>query len=297
MFDEKIICAAISAATDSEFLLASSKPIMGGDINQAHRLEGRCGRQFFLKLNRAEKLDMFIAETEGLLELVQTKAIRVPIPVCHGQAGQHAYLVLEYIEFASGDTSAARQLGQQLAQLHQFNSAGRGYGWHRDNTIGATPQLNDWSNQWTAFLSEQRLGYQLRLASNNGANKALLDKGQRLLSGLDCYFEAYVPEASLLHGDLWSGNAGFDVTGRPVIYDPAVYYGDRESDIAMTELFGGFSTDFYTAYEQVWPLDSGYSKRRDLYKFYHILNHFNLFGGGYASQADHILDKLLIYLP
>ena len=270
---------------------------MGGDINEAHRLEGQCGRQFFLKLNRADKLEMFIAEAEGLLELAKAKAVRIPIPVCHGQTSQHAYLVLEYIEFAPGDTSAARRLGQQLARLHQFNSCGQGYGWHRDNTIGATPQVNEWSNDWLAFLSEHRLGYQLRLAANNGVNKAVRDKGQRLLSGLDAYFDAYVPDASLLHGDLWSGNAGFDAGGEPVIYDPAVYYGDRESDIAMTELFGGFSADFYAGYEQVWPLDSGYPRRRDLYKFYHILNHFNLFGGGYASQADHILDKLLICLP
>jgi len=146
-------------------------------------------------------------------------------------------------------------------------------------------------------LRQQRLGYQLDLAAKRGANSDLLEKGQLLLNGLDFYFESYRPEPSLLHGDLWSGNAAFSEFGEPVIYDPAVYFGDRETDVAMTELFGGFSEDFYSAYEQVWPLDSGYSRRRDIYKLYHILNHFNMFGGRYASQAENFVDKLLIYLP
>jgi len=297
MFDEKAICADISASTGATFCLANHASVMGGDINETHHIEGTCGRHFFLKLNHAEYIDMFSAELEGLLELAKAQAIRIPTPICHGKTNKHAYLVLEYIQFSSGSTAAQSQLGQQMARLHQFNSQGRGYGWHRNNTIGATPQINTWSNEWVEFFREQRLGYQLQLATSKGLNKTVRMKGQRLQDGLGFYFDNYIPDASLLHGDLWSGNAGFESDGNPIIYDPAVYYGDRESDIAMTELFGGFSTNFYTAYEQMLPLDSGYSQRRDLYKLYHILNHFNLFGGGYASQAESIIDKLLIYLP
>lgn len=297
MFDEKTICADISASTGSPFQMADYSSVAGGDINDAYRLEGQCGRVFFLKLNRIGQLEMFAAEAEGLLELAQARVIRVPRVICYGETKLHAYLILENIKFSRGHGSSGVLLGQQLAHLHQFTSNGRGYGWHRDNTIGATPQDNDWSHDWVEFLREQRFGHQLRLAKSNGLNKSMRDKGQRLLDGLGFYFESYMPESSLLHGDLWSGNVGFDSDGQPVIYDPAVYYGDRESDIAMTELFGGFSADFYTAYEQVWPLDTGYTRRRDLYKLYHILNHFNLFGGGYAAQSENIIDKLLICLP
>jgi len=297
MFDSQAICEDISSSTHHPFCLSSHRSVGGGDINQAYLLQGECGRQFFLKLNQASRLAMFVAEAEGLHELMQAEAIRVPIVTCYGKTSQHAYLVMEYISFSGTSGSGAARMGQQLAALHQTYSNGRGYGWHRENTIGATPQHNDWCANWLDFLREQRLGYQLALAAKNGANKPLLEKGQRLLEGLDVYFESYQPEPSLLHGDLWSGNAAFDSDGQPVIYDPAVYYGDREADIAMTELFGGFSRDFYSAYEQVWPLDSGYSSRRDVYNLYHILNHFNMFGAGYASQAGNMLDKLLICLP
>ena len=297
MFDEDAICADISTSTGSQFLLAGKNAVAGGDINEAYRLEGQCGRIFFIKLNRVGKLDMFVAEAEGLIELEQAKAIRIPEPICYGETKSHAYLVLEHIQFSMASSANEVEFGQQLAQLHQYDSHGRGYGWHRDNTIGATPQPNSWSDDWVEFFREQRLGHQLSLAAQNGANKTLRDKGQSLIDGLGFYFESYIPEPSLLHGDLWSGNAGFDSDGQAVIYDPAVYYGDRESDIAMTELFGGFTSPFYAAYERVWPLDKGYPRRRELYKLYHILNHFNLFGGSYATQAANITDKLLIYLP
>ena len=119
-------------------------------------------------------------------------------------------------------------------------------------------------------------------------------KGEKLLKNLERFFIGYEPKASLLHGDLWSGNYGYLNNGEPVIFDPAVYYGDRETDIAMTELFGGFPAEFYTAYNEAWPLDKGYQQRKNLYNLYHILNHFNLFGGGYAMQAENMMDQLLI---
>jgi len=142
-------------------------------------------------------------------------------------------------------------------------------------------------------LGKQRLGFQLALAKQNSVGKNLLDKGERIQADLAKFFSSYKPEPSLLHGDLWSGNVAFSDTSEPIIFDPAVYYGDREADIAMTELFRGFSPTFYQKYQEIWPLDDGYRVRKDLYNLYHILNHFNMFGGGYESQAGRICDQLL----
>jgi fructosamine-3-kinase len=140
------------------------------------------------------------------------------------------------------------------------------------------------------FWRDQRLGYQLKLAARSGRD--FLKKGERLLADLGAFFQNYRPAPSLLHGDLWSGNVGV-ARQQPVVFDPAVYYGDRETDVAMTELFGGFSGRFYQAYRETWPLDDGYPVRKTLYNLYHVLNHFNLFGGGYGSQAEHMMDSLL----
>jgi len=298
MFDETAICNGIGTTTGTEFVLADSLRVGGGSINETWRLRGQCGGEYFLKLNAPNQLDMFIAEAEGLLELAAAEAIRIPQPVCYGgENGRNSYLVLEFITFSQGSGAAERLLGEQLAQLHRKSSAGQGYGWHRDNTIGLTHQPNSWQADWVSFLREQRIGFQTQLAARNGASKQLLRKCRQVLDGLDYYFEQYKPEPSLLHGDLWSGNYGFDEADQPVIFDPAVHFGDRESDIAMTELFGGFSRSFYDAYEHAWPLDPGYTRRRELYKLYHILNHFNMFGGSYAAQAENIADRIRNCLP
>ncbi len=234
---------------------------------------------------------MFAAEADGLCELASAKAIRVPIPVCYGKAAGKSWLVTEYIGFGRGEEDSAQLLGRQLATLHRQSS--EQFGWFRDNTIGSTPQHNAWSNDWVDFYRDHRLRFQLELAARNGFAGSLQIKGERLMANLDVFFSSYAPIASLLHGDLWGGNRAFDESGQPVIFDPAVYYGDREADIAMTELFSGFGADFYAAYQEAWPLDAGYSVRKSLYNLYHILNHANLFGGGYAVQAESMIDRLL----
>jgi fructosamine-3-kinase len=203
-------------------------------------------------------------------------------------------LVTEHIEFAPATSSTSELLGQQLAQMHR--SQAPQYGWDRDNTIGATPQHNAWTDDWIDFLREKRLGFQLELAAANHAPVGLLDRGARLLEHLEEFFAGSPPAACLLHGDLWGGNWGADEAAQPVIFDPAVYFGDREADIAMTELFGGFDQRFYAAYNASWPLDPGYDCRKRLYNLYHVLNHFNLFGGGYAGQAGAMVDRLLAEL-
>jgi protein-ribulosamine 3-kinase len=282
------IAADIAAATGEQATIEQQGAVGGGCINQAQRI--RCGKtDYFVKLNNASRVDMFAAEFEGLHELQQCAALHIPTPVCWGNDGQSAWLVMENLSL--GGRGDPVELGEGVAAMHRISR--KQYGWFRDNTIGSTPQDNTLSNDWIAFWQVHRLQFQLDLAAHNGAAGRLLSQGEQLLGDLPALFDSYVPEASLLHGDLWSGNYAYTQTGKPTIFDPGVYYGDREADLAMTELFGGFGSDFYAAYNNAWPLDSGYRSRKKLYNLYHILNHFNMFGGGYESQAQGMMDSLL----
>ena len=285
------IGAAIESATGAAFRVSSIHPLGGGCINQAYVLEGK-GQRFFVKTNRAELAGMFEAEAEGLEALESARALRVPHPVTAGKSGAESFLVLEYLELSTRGSEA--EMGRRLALLHR-QTADR-FGWRRDNAIGSTPQVNNWCADWVAFYREHRLGYQLGLAARNGLDGKLQRLGNVLMAGLGGFFSAYSPLPSLLHGDLWGGNAGFTVSGEPVVFDPAAYFGDREADLAMTELFGGFGPDFQAAYREAWPLDPGYGSRKTLYNLYHILNHANLFGGGYTSQAEAMMQRLLAEL-
>jgi fructosamine-3-kinase len=289
MTDWENIAAAIDTSTRQPFRLTSHTAIGGGCINQTYRISGQDGRHFFVKLNSADKLAMFSAEVAGLKEISATQTIRVPKPITHGIAGKLSYLVLEQLELTSrGD---AHLLGEQLAAMH--HCTGHSFGYSQDNFIGATPQQNGWSDDWMDFWRERRLKFQLLRATENGYGDQLDDLGLKLLDTLPAYFDGYSPQPSLLHGDLWGGNHAFLADGTPAIFDPAVYYGDREADLAMTELFGGYSADFYTAYRAAYPLHEGHALRRDLYNLYHILNHANMFGGGYVRQAEGLMQRLL----
>jgi protein-ribulosamine 3-kinase len=265
--------------------------VHGGCINESYRWESRSG-PLFVKLAPVGQLTMLQAEADGLAELARADAVRVPRVLAAGSEAQTAFLALEWIDLASSVSGASAQpLGVQLAQQHRA-TAGK-FGWHRDNTIGSTPQVNTQSEAWPAFFREKRLRYQLELAAQNGYTGRLQDHGAKLLERIDAFFADHRPTPSLLHGDLWGGNAGADSNGNPVIFDPAVYYGDREADLAMTRLFGGFPAAFYSAYESAWPLPKSARARVDLYNLYHVLNHVNLFGGGYESQAESMIDRLL----
>ncbi len=190
--------------------------------------------------------------------------------------------------------SLVAMFAAEAAGLDEIRNTGTvRFGWGRENTIGSTPQINTPSDDWIEFWRERRLGKQLELAAHSGYCGRLQRQGERLLGKFAGLFAGYRPLPSLLHGDLWSGNYAADAEGNPVIYDPAPYYGDREADLAMTELFGGFGRAFYNAYQQAWPLDDGYRTRKTLYNLYHILNHLNLFGGGYLGQAESMIDSLL----
>jgi fructosamine-3-kinase len=232
---------------------------------------------------------MFEAEAEGLAELKSTGTIRVPDVIDVGVADGQSFISLERLALSRSTVETECALGQQLADLHRCTQ--KQFGWHRDNTIGLTPQRNDRSADWIEFFREYRLQFQLELATANGYGGEITDLGEKLCNQLDKLFDDYDPVASLLHGDLWGGNWG-SVDGEPVIFDPAVYYGDRESDIAMTRLFGGFGISFYEAYEFSWPMQQGFDTRLKLYQLYHVLNHMNLFGSGYRDQATGLLREL-----
>jgi protein-ribulosamine 3-kinase len=248
----------------------------------------------FVKVAGIERLGMLEAEAAGLHELAAANGVRIPRVLATGAAADHAYLVLEWIELDHAAPAAAGRLGEQLARQHRVSAAQ--FGWHRDNTIGSTPQINAWTPDWPEFFRERRLRIQLELARANGHDGRLQQRGMRLLAGVQDFFTSHRVMPSLLHGDLWGGNWGVDANGAPVLFDPAVYFGDREADIAMTRLFGGFGPEFHAAYAAHWPLDVGAAVRADLYNLYHVLNHLNLFGAGYLRQAESMLDRLLAEL-
>lgn len=287
MPDWSDIADQISMATGEPFAASSHRSVGGGSINDAYILSGKTGK-YFVKLNRADRVAMFEAEADGLGEMARSNSIRVPTPACFGTSGDNSFIAMEYLELGRGDSSAA--LGQQLAQMHRTTRDR--FGWHRHNTIGSTPQINSWTEGWIGFYGRHRLGYQLGLPGAQGYGSRLLAAGEELIANLPVFFSDYRPMPSLLHGDLWGGNYATATDGAPVIFDPAVYYGDREADIAMTELFGGFGSRFYDAYDHAWPLDPGYRVRKNLYNLYHVLNHLNLFGGGYGAQACSMMEQL-----
>jgi protein-ribulosamine 3-kinase len=287
--DWSAIDAAISSATGQTFQQSEHTASSGGCISQTGRITGRDGRHFFIKLNTANRYAMFIAEASALDSIATSRTLRVPRLIAHGITGTHSYLVLEYLKLASHGN--ARLLGERLAAMHRCTSDR--FGFAQDNYIGTSLQPNRWTDDWVTFWREQRLEFQLHLADQNGYRGKLQDLGAALMDALPDFFEGYTPQASLLHGDLWSGNHAYLPDGIPASYDPAAYYGDRECDLAMTELFGGYPAEFYAAYRSSYPIDAGYEKRRDLYNLYHILNHANLFGGGYIRQAEQMMQKLL----
>ena len=284
------ISKQIELATNTSFKIIDIQAVSGGCINSGYLIQSNNNR-YFIKLNQTHLVPMFKAEFAGLAEIAKTKTIKVPKPILFGKTSEHAFLVLEHIELFSGNKQSDSQLGQQLAALHKTPQ--EFFGWHQNNTIGSTPQINTSTEQWPIFWQTNRLNFQLSLAEQNDFKGCLIESGKRLSNTLHHFFKDYTPQPSLLHGDLWSGNAAVTKQGEAIIYDPACYYGDRETDIAMTELFGGFGPHFYSAYNEYYPLDSAYSTRKTLYNLYHILNHLNLFGSSYQQQAQNMIDSLL----
>jgi len=283
---------AIADATGSPARIAERRPVGGGCINDAEVLTLADGRRFFAKSNAAMPPGMFEREAEGLAALADVGAIRVPKPVCTGGGDGRtpAFLVLEFIDSAPRRADFQEELGRRLALLHRKSQSDR-FGFDLDNYIGSTPQPNGWCDDWVEFRRERRLRFQFDLARRNGFDFG--KDAQRLLDALPEIIGEPAEPPCLLHGDLWSGNVMADQRGEPVLIDPGAYYGRREADIAMTMLFGGFTAEFFRAYEEAWPFAPGRERRLEVYKLYHVLNHANLFGGGYADSARSAIGRIL----
>jgi protein-ribulosamine 3-kinase len=266
------------------------RQVGGGSISACWRWPLGSGAAF-VKIGPPGALAAFEAEAAGLAELRAARALRIPQTLACGHTEDAAFLALEYLGPAAADEGCERALGAGLALQHSVTA--ERFGWIRDNTIGSTPQRNDWSADWADFFARQRLRPQLELAVRNGFGALLMARGERLLEAVPRLLAGHGPAASLLHGDLWGGNWMAIAGGVPAIFDPAVYFGDREADLAMTRLFGGFGPHFYRAYEAAAPLPAGAGARVELYNLYHVLNHANLFGDGYARQAVALIDRLL----
>lgn len=263
-------------------------PLYGGDINQAARITAG-GAAYFVKWNTDAPPTMFPTEAHGLRLLAAAGAVRVPAVIAQGDAqdGAPAFLVLEFI--AGGRSARAETMtrfGDALAALHQHAAPQPGL--DRDNFIGRLPQPNTPAPTWAEFYAEQRIGAQMALARRLGhLPRHREDLLTRLIARLPAILGAEDVPASLIHGDLWGGNYLVDERGEAVLIDPAVCYGHREMDLAMSELFGGFSESFYAAYQAAWPAP-GYAERRALYQLYYLLAHLNLFGESYGSRVDTI---------
>lgn len=283
------IARHIEQTSGRDFSVKQQQSLSGGSINAAYLLTGENGKQYFVKTNHSGLLDMFEAEARGLQALASSNTLKVPQALCFGDDQQQSYIVMEYLEM----TGRADQvtLGEQLAALHRVTADQ--FGWDIDNTIGATHQSNAWMGNWLDFWRERRLGYQLQLAAQNGYGGELQSLGEKLLIEMPVLFTGREIKPSMLHGDLWGGNVAGLNDGTPVIFDPAFYYGDREADLAMTYVFGGFGPDFYASYQNAFPLDDGFAVRKTFYNIYHIINHLNMFGGGYHGQAIHMLEQVL----
>ncbi|MFW5812233.1 MAG: fructosamine kinase family protein [Alkalispirochaetaceae bacterium] len=281
---------AINRLYGSEVSVSSRRGVGVGSINQTALLSLSNGESLFLKENSRTHKDLFRAEAAGLEALRAADGPRVPEPRAVFESGSRQYLLMEAISPGSRGGDFFERFGSALARLHETNRADS-FGFSMDNHIGSTRQNNPWTREWHLFFGEHRLLFQVRLASGAGLADSSMVRGvEQIVAKLP----QLLPEPehpALLHGDLWGGNYMVDEAGEPVLIDPAVYYGHREADLAMTELFGGFTDPFYRAYGEAYPLQPGYRDRVDLYNLYHLLNHLNLFGGGYASSCRSIIRR------
>ncbi|NRQ42056.1 fructosamine kinase family protein [Rheinheimera sp. YQF-2] len=276
----------INSELGGQFHITQKNQLSGGEINLAWHISNT-KQDFFVKINQREQFEQFETEALSLQALRQHHCIRVPEVICAGQTIDKAFLVLEYLPLINDNGASWRQLAQQLALLHkQHDQAMYGFDW--DNMLGNTVQPNKWQSNWSSFFSEQRIGWLLQLLLEQGFGFGKID---HLVEQCRQRLQHYQPPPSLLHGDLWRGNVGFMTTG-PAVFDPACYYGDRETDIAYSSLFGRFDDSFYQAYHEFYPLDADFEQRKTLYNLYHVLNHAYLFRGAYLVQAQEMIKQL-----
>lgn len=280
----------IRSAAGSDFTLREHRILADGCTHGALEVGDGTQQRYFVKHAAVENAAMLGAEEDGLAALRNRNIFRTPEVLACTTVGSHAFLVLEWLALEPVRSDAdGRLFAEALIALH--GEHGETFGWSRDNFIGATPQLNSPSDSWTRFVRDCRLRPQLERACANGFAADLQREGERLLPRITALFLDYRPRPSLLHGDLWHGNAAM-VGGQPALFDPAVHYGDHEAEHAMCELFGGFPTSFHATLRRLAPPAPGHAERKALYTLYHVLNHLNLFGRSYLGEARRLLTKL-----
>jgi len=279
---EKLLAEKFSQA----IFIQNIKPVSGGCINETIKLETN-HKTFFLKINSAKTFPgMFEAEAKGLKLLAATNTIKIPDVIHHGEHNGFSFLLLEWIEPGKREKDFFEDFGKKLAALHKHTN--NYFGLDHDNYIGSLPQSNKQYENGIDFFIEQRLIKQIEIAKDkNEIDSSTIKQFNNLFKKLP---EIIPPDKpSLLHGDLWSGNYMTDNNGSACLIDPAVYYGFREADLAMTKLFGGFDSEFYEAYNEEFPLQKNWQQRLDIFNLYPLMVHVNLFGGGYLSQVKNIL--------
>lgn len=278
---------AIQEKTGKPFSIKHRKPATGGDINLSYWLSNY-KQNYFVKINKKEHINHFESEAYALEQIKSSKFIACPEVITSGTTLDKSFLVLNYIPFETPEANDWYQLGEQLAHMHKSVNHGQ-FGWQHDNYIGDTLQPNHWHSNWRTFFAEQRIAWQLQLLYEKSIKFGDIDHITQVCHDALLHHQV---TPSLVHGDLWQGNLGF-CGHKPIVFDPACYYGDREVDIAMTELFGQLPDDFYLGYQEVYPISANYEQRKLVYNFYHILNHANLFGGVYIEQSKATLSRIL----
>ena len=272
--------------------IVNSRSVSGGCISDSQIITTVSGKKYFLKINFDQPTDMFKSEANGLNELRKANTIRIPEVV---SVNSH-FILLECIESGTRINNFFEDFGRKFAQLHKYKSDK--YGFYENNYIGSTPQKNipdkNEESNWIEFYFNKRILFQYQLANKNGyADSRLTSLIKKLENKISDILKNSDETPCLIHGDLWGGNFIVDDIGQACLIDPAVYYGHREADLAMTKLFGGFSPEFYNAYNEYYPLKDGYEYRENIYKLYHVMNHLNLFGTGYYSQTISLLNFYL----
>ena len=294
------IAESISLETGRQFIITNRHEVAGGDINLAYILEGEfqntpefkdtksLTKKYFVKINHKDQLSLFDTELDNLQHINNLSSIKTTSPITIAKTLDKSFLVLRYENLSLARYENWHGLGNQLARMHLNTSHGQ-FGWHQDNYIGSSIQVNRWQSNWRTFFAEQRIGWQLQVLAEKSIKIGDIDHIVKICHDLLLHHQV---TPCLVHGDLWQGNVGF-VDNHPIIYDPACYFGDREVDIAMTELFGSFPTEFYQGYESTYPLNKGYEQRKMVYNFYHVLNHLNMFEHEYLEQAKSALSRII----
>jgi fructosamine-3-kinase len=290
----KLIDQALNRIFENELGCKTIKNVSGasslGMLNQCFIYETDKGR-FFVKVNDANRLTMYEAEARGLQSLKATETLRVPAPLFWGQEEEYSILILEYIALSNHTPHSQKELGMLLAKMHLKKGPAQ-FGYDLDNTIGTTPQKNPWSDNWIDFFIKYRLEFQLELLVKKFGDTEIMTRGTQFLEKYSSFFRGVKIVPSLLHGDLWSGNTASDEKGKPIVYDPAVYYGHHEADFGILLMFGGFFQEFFEAYHHHIPKEPGFEERQMGYQLYHFLNHYNLFGSSYRPSCMSILSRI-----